>query len=99
MRYRLEDNLRVSQKYFSPENSASPFGVAYLSEDELMHDLQLQHCICANVQLHPVEFFIQGARMVPVQRSPEGGHKFLLDMPAIGDPASVQVISNPHPRG
>lgn len=41
MRYRLEDNLRVSQKYFSPENSASPFGVAYLSEDEFMQDLQL----------------------------------------------------------
>ena len=41
MRYRLEDNLRVSQKYFTPDNSPAPYGVFYKSEDELMADLRL----------------------------------------------------------
>lgn len=49
MRYRLEDNLRVSQKYFTPENSPSPYGVAYQSEDDLMADLKLiQDSLLAN---------------------------------------------------
>lgn len=41
MRYRLEDNLRVSENFFTPEKSPAPFGVYYKSEDELMADLQL----------------------------------------------------------
>tara|TARA_R110001606_G_scaffold399222_1_gene582315 strand:+ start:43980 stop:46832 length:2853 start_codon:yes stop_codon:yes gene_type:complete len=41
MRYRLEDNLRVSQKYFTPDNSPAPYGVFYKSEDELMADLRV----------------------------------------------------------
>ena len=49
MRYRLEDNLRVSQQYFTPENSTAPYGVAYQSEDELMADLRLiQDSLLAN---------------------------------------------------
>lgn len=41
MRYRLEDNLRVSQQYFTPDASPAPYGVFYKSEDELMADLRL----------------------------------------------------------
>jgi phosphoenolpyruvate carboxylase len=49
MRYRLEDNLRVSQKYFTPENSPTSYGVAYKSEDDLMADLRLiQHSLLTN---------------------------------------------------
>jgi len=49
MRYRLEDNLRVSQKYFTPDNSPEPYGVFYKSENELMADLALiQNSLLAN---------------------------------------------------
>ena len=43
MRYRLEDNLRDCQVFFTPENCLAPLGVAYQSETEFMADLELIH--------------------------------------------------------
>ncbi|MCX4188223.1 phosphoenolpyruvate carboxylase [Methylophaga sp. OBS4] len=41
MRYRLDDNLRLLQQYFRPDQPTTSFGVAYQSEDELLADLRL----------------------------------------------------------
>ena len=43
MRFRLEDNLRLMQQYFKPEQHVESLGVAYQSEAEFLADLQLIH--------------------------------------------------------
>lgn len=41
MRYRLTDNLRISEDYFTPKERARTLGVAYQSETEFLDDLCL----------------------------------------------------------
>lgn len=43
MRFRLEDNLRLMQQYFKPEQKVEALGVAYQNETEFLADLQLIH--------------------------------------------------------
>lgn len=43
MRHRLEDNLRLMQQFFKPEQRVDSLGVAYLDEAEMLDDLYCMH--------------------------------------------------------
>lgn len=43
MRHRLEDNLRLMQQYFKPEQRIDSLGVAYRNEREMLQDLKCMH--------------------------------------------------------
>lgn len=49
MRYRLKDNLRISQDYFRPKKQPRSLGAAYQSETEFLNDLLLiKNALIAN---------------------------------------------------